>query len=111
MELHDENSFKIRGYQNAVFQLDKSDMELASLSLSELEGLQGVGKGIAATIREIIQNGTSSGLTDLLESTPEGIVELLDMKGIGPKKIKVLWKELGIESGHELKEAANSGLV
>lgn len=111
MELHDENSFKIRGYQNAVFQLDKSDIELASLSLSELEGLQGVGKGIAATIREIIQNGTSSGLTDLLESTPEGIVELLDMKGIGPKKIKVLWKELGIESGHELKEAANSGLV
>lgn len=111
MELHDENSFKIRGYQNAVFQLDKSDIELASLSLSELEGIQGVGKGIAATIREIIQNGTSSGLTDLLESTPEGIVELLDMKGIGPKKIKVLWKELGIESGHELKEAANSGLV
>ena len=111
MELHDENAFKIRGYQNAVFQLDKSDIDLAALSLSELEGLQGVGKGIAATIREIIQNGTSKGLTDLLESTPEGIVELLDMKGIGPKKIKVLWKELGIESGHELKEAANSGLV
>lgn len=111
MELHDENSFKIRGYQNAVFQLDKSDINLASLSLSELEGLQGVGKGIAATIREITQNGTSQALTDLLDSTPEGIVELLDMKGIGPKKIKVLWKELGIESGHELKEAANSGLV
>ena len=111
MELHDENSFKIRGYQNAVFQLDKSDINLASLSLSELEGLQGVGKGIAATIREIIQNGTSKALTDLLDSTPEGIVEMLDMKGIGPKKIKVLWKELGIESGYELKEAANSGLV
>lgn len=111
MELHDENAFKIRGYQNAVFQLDKSDIDLPSLSLSELEGLQGVGKGIAATIMEIIQNGSSSALNDLLANTPEGIVELLDMKGIGPKKIKVLWKELGIESGHELKEAANSGLV
>lgn len=111
MELHDENSFKIRGYQNAVFQLDKSDIVLASLSLSELEGIQGVGKGIAATIMEIIQKGSSSALDDLLSNTPEGIVELLDMKGIGPKKIKVLWKELGIESGHELKEAANSGLV
>lgn len=111
MELHDENSFKIRGYQNAVFQLDKSDLDLASMSLSELEGLQGVGKGIAASIREIAQKGSSDALNDLLENTPEGIVELLDMKGIGPKKIKVLWKELGIESGHELKEAANSGLV
>ncbi len=111
MELHDENSFKIRGYQNAVFQLDKSDVDLTVLGLKELEQLDGVGKGIAATIYEILQNGISSAMEQYLESTPEGIVELLDIKGIGPKKIKVLWKELGIESGHELKEAANSGLV
>ena len=111
MELHDENSFKIRGYQNAVFQLDKSDVDLASKSLQELEKLDGVGKGIAATIHEIVSKGTSEAMSQYLESTPEGIVELLDIKGIGPKKIKVLWKELGIESGHELKEAANSGLV
>ncbi|MEC7754298.1 MAG: DNA polymerase/3'-5' exonuclease PolX [Bacteroidota bacterium] len=111
MELHDENTFKIRGYQNAIFQLDKMDVNLAAMSLAELESLQGVGKGIAATIQELAQTGTSEALQNLLEATPEGIVELLDMKGIGPKKIKVLWKELGIESGHELKEAANSGLV
>lgn len=111
MELHDENAFKIRGYTNAVFNLDKTDVELASLSLSELEGLDGVGKSIASTIHEIIHNGASQALTGYLEQTPQGIVELLDIKGIGPKKIKVLWKELGIESGYELKEAANSGLV
>ncbi len=111
MELHDENSFKIRGYQNAIFNLDKSDVDLAGTSLSELEALQGVGKGIAATISEIAQNGISKAMQEYFETTPEGIIELLDIKGIGPKKIKVLWKELGIESGHELKEAANSGLV
>ena len=111
MELHDENAFKIRGYQNAVFNLDKSDVDLTILSLSELEGLDGVGKGIAATINEINQTGTSAALSQYLDDTPQGIVELLDIKGIGPKKIKVLWKELGIESGYELKEAANSGLV
>ncbi|PWL29711.1 DNA polymerase/3'-5' exonuclease PolX [uncultured Roseivirga sp.] len=111
MELHDENSFKIRGYQNAVFQLDKSDFDLVNMSLSDLEGLQGIGKGIATTIHEIANKGVSQALEEYLATTPEGIVELLDMKGIGPKKIKVLWKELGIESGHELKEAANSGLV
>ncbi len=111
MELHDENSFKIRGYQNAVYNLDKSDVDLTALDLKELELLDGVGKGIAATIFEIATNGISEAMQQYLESTPEGIVELLDIKGIGPKKIKVLWKELGIESGHELKEAANSGLV
>ncbi len=111
MELHDENSFKIRGYQNAVFNLDKSDIDLMTLSLKELEQLDGVGKGIAATIYEIATQGISEAMQQYLETTPEGIIELLDIKGIGPKKIKVLWKELGIESGHELKEAANSGLV
>ena len=111
MELHDENSFKIRGYQNAVFNLDKTDIELGNLSLAELEKIDGVGKSIATNINEINQRGVSIALEEYLKNTPEGIVELLDMKGIGPKKIKVLWKELGIESGHELKEAANSGLV
>lgn len=111
MELHDENSFKIRGYQNAVYNLDKSDIDLSVLSLKELEQIDGVGKGIAATIFEIANNGISAAMQEFMETTPEGIIELLDIKGIGPKKIKVLWKELGIESGHELKEAANSGLV
>ncbi|MFY0593967.1 DNA polymerase/3'-5' exonuclease PolX [Roseivirga sp.] len=111
MVLHDENSFKIRGYQNAVFHLDKIDVDLASLGLQELEKIEGVGKGIAATIFQISSTGISEALSEYLEATPEGIVELLDIKGIGPKKIKVLWKDLGIESGHELKEAANAGLV
>ena len=111
MELHDENAFKIRGYTKAIFHLDKADVELARLSLSELAALEGVGKSIAATINEVNQNGTSAALTSYLEQTPQGIVELLNIKGIGLKKIKVLWRELGIESGHELKEAANSGLV
>jgi len=111
MELHDENSFKIRGYQNAIFNLDKTDIELGELSLEALEKIDGIGKSIAKTISEINTNGVSVSLQEYLNTTPQGIVELLDIKGIGPKKIKVLWKELGIESGHELKEAANAGLV
>jgi DNA polymerase (family X) len=45
MELHEENAFKIRGYQNAVFNLDKVNVELAGLSIEELTGLEGIGKG------------------------------------------------------------------
>ncbi len=111
MELHDENVFKIRGYNGAIFNIDKSDIAIGELSLEELQGLEGVGKGIATVIDEINRTGSSVQLLQYLEATPEGIVELLDIKGIGPKKIKVLWKELGIESGHELKEAANTGKV
>ena len=111
MELHDENTFKVRGYQNAVFNLDKSTVELGSLPLDGLEALDGIGKSIAATIHEINQTGTCGSLQNLLSETPEGIVELLDIKGIGPKKIRVLWKDLGIESGYELKEAATAGKV
>jgi DNA polymerase (family X) len=111
MELHDENVFKIRGYNGAIFNIDKSDVEIGTLSFEELQALDGVGKGIATAIDEINRTGSSIQLLQYLEDTPEGIVELLDIKGIGPKKIKVLWKELGIESGHELKEAANTGKV
>ena len=111
MELHEENSFKVRSYQSAVFHLDKSEVELGALSLSDLEAVEGVGKSIAATIHEINRTGACESLQNLLNETPEGIVELLGMKGIGPKKIRALWKDLGIESGYELKEAANAGKV
>jgi len=111
MELHDENHYKIRGYQNAVFHLDKLEEPMAEMDLKQLESIEGIGKGIATSIYETVHQGMSESLNQLISDTPEGIIELLDMKGIGPKKIKVLWRELGIESGHELKEAANSGLV
>lgn len=111
MELHDENSFKIRGYQSAIFNLEKFESPLKDLTEEELSALEGVGKGIAKTIHQLTQSGTTDDLQSYKENTPEGIIELLDLKGIGPKKIKVLWKELGIESGYELKEAAATGKV
>lgn len=111
MELHDENSFKIRGYQSAIFNLEKFESPLKDLTEEELSALEGVGKGIAKTIHQLTQSGTTDALQSYKENTPEGIIELLDLKGIGPKKIKVLWKELGIESGYELKEAAATGKV
>lgn len=111
MELHDENSFKIRGYQNAIFNLEKVEATLANMSEEELSSLEGVGKSIAKSIYELAQTNTTETLQTFQENTPEGIIELLDLKGIGPKKIKVLWQELGIESGYELKEAATTGKV
>ena len=109
LELHDENQFKIRTYTNAIFNIDKQEEALAEKSLAELEALEGIGKGLAQSIIEIEKNGSFHLLEELLVKTPKGVVEMLSLKGIGPKKIKVVWRELQIETIDQLYEACKHG--
>jgi DNA polymerase (family X) len=111
MELHDENPFKIRSYTNAIYGLERVEEPLASLSTSELENLDGVGKSTAAKIAEMLDTGTFAELKRLLEITPEGVIKMMDIKGVGPKKIRTLWKELGVESPDALVAACDAGQV
>ncbi|HTD41246.1 MAG TPA: helix-hairpin-helix domain-containing protein, partial [Mucilaginibacter sp.] len=97
MELHDENPFKVKSLVNAAFKVDKLPYRIAGKSLAELEKIDGIGKSTATKIIELLETGTITELTDLLSATPEGIVEMLGIKGIGPKKIAVIWHDLGIE--------------
>src|SRR5690606_32112136 len=71
-------------------------------SLEELSQVPGIGKSTALKIQEILQDGGIKELKDLLQQTPPGIIPLLKIKGIGPKKIATIWKELGIDSLGEL---------
>lgn len=107
MELHDENAFKIRSLSNAAFRLSKTNPDLAGKTKEELEQIEGVGKGIAVKILELLQTGTTTELTALLEKTPAGVIEMMELKGIGPKKVRQLWKELELESVGELLYACN----
>ncbi len=107
MELYDENQYRIRSYQNAYIQLRKQPRPLAEMSLSEMEGLKGIGKGTSTKIMDIISTGKLPALEAYRAKTPPGIQNMLRMKGFGPKKIKQLWKELGIESVGELWYACN----
>jgi DNA polymerase (family X) len=107
MELHDENPFKVKSLANAAFKVDKLPYRIAGKSLAEMEKIDGVGKSTAAKIVELLETGAITELTDLLAATPEGIVEMLGIKGIGPKKIGVIWHELGIETVGELYYACN----
>lgn len=111
MELHDENSFKVRSIQNAGFQIEKIEITLSTLSISELEKQEGIGKSIAAKIIELTQTGKLADLEALLQKTPEGVIELLQIKGIGPKKVKTLWKELEITTKEELLIACHNNTV
>jgi DNA polymerase (family X) len=107
MELHKENDFKARSYANAAFRLAKSRIDLEGMPLEEIEKIDGLGKSIAQKIKELNETGSISELEVLLGKTPVGVVEMLNIKGLGPKKVFQLWKELEIESAGELLYACN----
>jgi DNA polymerase (family 10) len=107
MELHNVNEFKIRSIANAAFKVDKLPFPAAGKSFEELEKVDGIGKSIAAKITELLQTGSIAELEDLLAKTPAGVVEMMSIKGIGPKKVAIIWRELGIENTGELFYACN----
>ncbi|WP_156810285.1 helix-hairpin-helix domain-containing protein [Nitritalea halalkaliphila] len=112
MELHGENSFKIGSYQKAVNTLERGmEQDASQLSEAELREIPGIGKSLAEVIATLAQTGQHAILGEFLEKTPEGLLEVLELKGLGPKKVQALWKELGISSTHELMEACRSGQV
>jgi DNA polymerase (family 10) len=107
MELHEVNPFKIRSIANAAFKVDKLPYPAAEKSFEQLEKVDGIGKSIAAKIVELLETGTMAELDELLAKTPEGVVEMMGIKGIGPKKVAIIWHELGIENTGELFYACN----
>lgn len=107
MELHGENKFKIRSYQNAYITLRKLDQALVDMKDEEIAAIKGVGKAISSKIRELLDHGRMQTLEKYKAMTPEGVQEMLNIKGFGPKKIMTIWKELEIETIGELLYAVN----
>ncbi len=105
MDLHGENPFKVKALGGAAYRISKSGLDLGGKSQAELEQVEGIGKSIAAKIYELNTNGTTKELADLMEKTPSGVIEMLGIKGIGPKKVGQLWKQLEVESPGELMYA------
>jgi DNA polymerase (family 10) len=107
MELHEENPFKIKSIANAAFKVDKLPFPVAGKTLVELEKVDGIGKSTAAKIIELLEKGTMTELDEILAKTPQGVVEMMGIKGIGPKKVAIIWRDLAIESVGELFYACN----
>jgi DNA polymerase (family 10) len=107
MELHGENPFKVKSYNNAAFQIGRFGEKVWDMDLSELESTKGIGKSVAARIAELRSEGEIPLLSNLLEKTPAGVVDILGIKGLGAKKVAQIWKELGVESTGELLYACN----
>ena len=102
MDIHGENAFKIKSYTNAAYTLDKLAEPVSEMSPHELFAIRGIGEAIGQKIVQLIENKRLTILETYIEKTPIGILEMLKIKGLGPKKIITIWKELEIETVGEL---------
>lgn len=101
MDLHGENAFKAKALASASFQIDRLSEQLSEMPHDQW-GRLGLSASTAEKAQEILNTGTLAALETLRSNTPTGVLELMGIKGIGPKKLAVIWKELGIESPGEL---------
>ncbi len=106
LELKGENPFKIRAYQNAARALLNLDEDLKKVVKEErLTDLEGIGKDLALKITTLINTGHLPYYEELKQATPPILLELMQIQGLGPKKIINLYDHLGIQSIEELKQA------
>lgn len=102
MEIHGENSFKSKTYSIAAYKIDQLTVELQTLSSEKIFSINGIGDTIGKKIIELKETGKMKILEAIISKTPDGILEMMKIKGIGPKKISVIWKDMNVESVGEL---------
>lgn len=107
MDIHGGNAFKSKSYAAAAFNIEKLTQPLAETAPDKLSTIKGIGDSAAKKITEILETGKMQVLEDLILTTPPGVLEMLNIKGLGPKKITTVWKEMEIESLGELLYACN----
>lgn len=110
IELTGGNPFRSRAMANAARTIERLDETVLSLlDAGELTGIKGIGAGLAAQIKEVVETGTFEAREDLIGAIPAGLMEILRIKGLGAKKVRALWQKLGITTVTELEQAATSG--
>ena len=107
MDLHAEDSFKSKSYSIAAYNIDQLEANLADMDDASIRAAKGIGASTASKIREILDSGKLSQLDEILSRTPAGVLGIMQIKGLGPKKVRTIWQEMGIESVGELEYACN----
>lgn len=107
MDIHGDNSFRAKSYASAAYTIEKLPAPLSSLPPTQIASIKGIGDATASKILEILQTGRMQTLETYLAKTPGGILEMMQIKGLGPKKIATIWKEMELESLGELLYACN----
>jgi DNA polymerase (family 10) len=113
LEIEDANPFRIRAYRNAARTIAGLAQNVAGLVKSgkDLSELPGIGEAIAEKIRTIVATGRLPQLEEVEARTPEALSELMKIEGLGPKRVKTLYKQLDIRNPEDLERAARSGKI
>ncbi len=111
LDIQGENPFRVLSYRNAARAIADMSESLEALVKAgkNLEEIPGVGKSIHLKIEEILATGKCLFLEELRTQVPAGVVELMKLEGLGPKKIKILYEKLAVSSLEALEEAARAG--
>ncbi len=105
LEEGDPQSFRVRAYENATQAIAAQATDLGQLSLKDLKKIHGIGKSTAEKIRELLENGRVQKVEDLRRKYPRSLVALLRLQGVGPKAVRRLQAELGVQSLDDLRQA------
>src|SRR6267154_718111 len=112
LELKGENPFKARAYTKAARALEGMSEPLDKVLAEERLGeVDGIGESIQKKIGELVTTGKLAYYEELRAATPPGLVAMLEIPGVGPKKIKALHEELGITTVEQLEQACKEGKV
>lgn len=114
LEIQGANGFRVRAYRNAARAIEDSAEEIATIAaggVKSLSAVSGIGKDLAAKIVALLETGRVEQLETLRAEVPAGVLEMLKLPGLGPKKVAALFHELHVTSLTELKQAAEAGRV
>ncbi len=113
LEMDGGNPFRIRAYREAARVVESHVEPLRTLAATEggLESIAGIGKDLAQKIRDLLGTGTTPLYQELTAKYPPGLVALTELPGVGPKKVKVLFEQLGVVSREDLEQAAREGRI
>jgi len=111
LEIKGENPFKVRAYRNASRLIENSSKDFNKLVKVgfDLTRLPGIGNDLSTYIKEIVTTGRFSKLEKLKKEIPIGLIDMLSIEGLGPKRIKQIYEAFGVTSLDELRKYAESG--
>jgi len=112
LELSGANGFRVRAYQNGSRTLASMEEDLFTIvSENRIVEVKGIGKGIGGLITEAVMHGTWGNMQSLYKKIPPGLIEIVGIPGLGPKRARILYESLGIDSVEALKTACELGHV
>ena len=113
LEIEGANAFRVRAYRNAARTIRDLPQTVAQLVRedADLTELPGIGEDLARKTREVVETGELSALQKVVQSVPESLIEVMGVAGLGPKRVKTLYEQLGVKDVDGLKQAAQAGKI